>query len=906
MGLARYHARRNFQVTPEPRGRISDGKTKALSYVIQKHAARHLHYDFRLELDGVLLSWAVPKGPSLDPADKRLAMHVEDHPLEYGDFEGTIPARQYGGGTVMVWDRGTWVAAADPRAGYAKGHLKFDLAGKKLKGRWALVRTSGSKYGGKGEPWLLIKDADAFARRGLDARVVDTEPNSVVSERSMDEIAAAKDCEWNSNRSVAENLRAGAINGARPAARKSRAVPRKRTDSVGRVAGAQAARLPSKLAPMLATLGTRAPEGADWLHEAKYDGYRMLCRLQHGKTRMYSRSGKDWTEKFLPIAGEIARLKAREAWLDGEACVVDSDGRSSFQALQNALSGERARDPTYIVFDLIHLDGYDLRNVALVERKRLLQELIGTSHARLRYSPVVQGAGADVFKQTCPHGLEGMVSKKADSVYIPGLRSLSWLKVKCTRRQELVIGGFTDPQRGRVGFGALLLGVYESGRLVYSGKVGTGFDDKTLVTMRRALEKIEQRRPPFTNPPRGFDAKGAHWVKPALVAEVEFSEWSDAGALRNPSFLGLRTDKKAADVVREAPDGDGRSPVNKSAHRSAGKTRKAGITGATTDGVAGVKLSHPDKPLFPEVNLTKLALARYYESIAEWILPYIESRPLSLLRCPDGWNKECFYQKHADQSVHGSVERVTVAQRGEEATYFAASSLPALVGLVQWGVLELHPWGSRMPHPERPDRLIFDFDPADDVPWPSLVTGARLLRTLLGEIGLTGFLKTTGGKGLHVVVPIQATLTWEQAKGFTRSIAELMARTFPDRFTAALSKSRRKGRIFIDYLRNAEGATAIAAYSFRARSNAPVSTPIAWTELSREVRFDFFNVATIPSRLKRLRQDPWEEFHRIRQTVSKATFEHVGYSGARELPARRHRFKSPEAESKRSRVGGSA
>jgi bifunctional non-homologous end joining protein LigD len=577
----------------------------------------------------------------------------------------------------------------------------------------------------------------------------------------------------------------------------------------------------------------------------------------------------------------VSRLKAATAWLDGEVCAVDAKGRSDFQSLQNALAGGNAPNLIYFAFDLLYLDGYDLTRVSLALRKGLLKALLERSATRIRYSSEVRGSGAWVFQQACQMGLEGVVSKRADSTYDAGLRTRNWVKAKCSLRQEMVIGGFTDPQGSRSGFGALLLGVYQAGQLQYSGKVGTGFGDKTLATIRAKLDRLARQTPPFANPPRGFEAKGVHWVDPALVAEVQFTEWSDDGALRHPSFVGLREDKKASDVVREKPVAvkiAASSGAGSSATKSA-KLRKPVSNGSKSDMVAGVKLTHADKLFFPEAKLTKLALARYYEAVAGWIMPHVKDRPLSLFRCPDGWNNQCFYQKHADSSVHASVTRVEVPEGSGTATYFAASSLQALVGLVQWGVIELHPWGSRMPKPERPDRLIFDFDPAEDVSWSELVKAVHELQTLLTQLGLVGFLKTTGGKGLHVVVPIKATLTWEQAKGFTKAIADLFARTFPERFTATLSKAKRGGRIFIDYLRNAEGATAIAAYGIRARKNAPVSTPISWKELSTDVRMDFFNVKTVPLRLRKLREDPWKDFAAVRQTVTRSMLKQVGTPG---------------------------
>jgi len=920
MGLERYREKRNFRATPEPRGRVARGKAKELSFVIQKHAASHLHYDFRLELNGVLLSWAVPKGPSLDPNDKRLAMHVEDHPLEYGGFEGIIPPRQYGSGTVMVWDRGSWHPIGDPVAGYQKGHLKFELDGEKLKGGWDLIRTHSSKYGGKSgkQAWLLIKESDEYAKEGAAARIVDDEPDSVVSGRSLEEIARDKANEWHSNRSVAANVRGGALadvvsaksrKAAKPSAGKaSRSVSAGGANgknkaaqlSPASAAGAKKTRMPASLSPTLATLVDSAPTGDDWIHEVKFDGYRMVSRIDHGDVRIYSRNGKEWTAVLPSVVAALQRLDVDQAWLDGEIAVADAKGLTSFQQLQNALSDPRAKTISYFVFDLLYHNGYDLRGVALTERKQLLRALVGKSDAVLRYSIDVQGSGAEFFEQACKLKLEGAISKRANSVYREGVRTRDWLKVKCGRRQEMVIGGFTDPQGSRSGFGALLLGIHEGGKLRYAGKVGTGFDDKTLTKLRAILAKLEQKEAPFVNPPRGFEAKGAHWVKPQLVAEIAFTEWSNDGALRHPSFQGLREDKKATDVVREqaapvkASNGDAEpAPRERSASRAAparasstrapsarasgGKT--AAVSGASTDTVAGIKLSHPDKPLFPEAKLVKRDMALYYEAIADWILPHLADRPLALVRCPDGWSKQCFFQKHADKSVNAAVTRVQVPESDGTATYFAANSLPALVALVQWGVVELHPWGSRTPKLDRPDRLIFDFDPDDGIGWTQVVEAVGVLRALLDDLGLEGFLKTTGGKGLHVVVPIRPTLDWAQAKGFTKAVADLLVETFPDRFIATLSKAQRKGKIFIDYLRNAEGATAIAPYAVRARAKAPVSTPIGWKELDADVRFDHFNVRNVPERLRGLRQDPWASIGDVRQTVTRAMFKRVRYEG---------------------------
>jgi len=875
MALERYREKRDFKATPEPRGRVPRKKQQDLSFVIQKHAASHLHYDFRLELNGVLLSWAVPKGPSLDPADKRLAMHVEDHPLEYGGFEGTIPRKQYGGGTVLLWDRGTWIPKGDPAAGYRKGQLKFELRGDKLHGGWTLVRTHGSKYGGDGkQAWLLIKESDEFARRGIDARIVDDQPDSVVSGRTIDQVALDREHVWDSNRSVAANVKGGAL----PPRKTEKAKAASAVASPSEVAGARQAKLPATLSPELATLVDACPEGDDWLHEIKYDGYRMLCRVDRGKVRIYSRNGKEWTPALATIASVVQRLRLKSAWLDGEVTVMAPNGRTSFQQLQNALADPTIGTLTYFVFDVPFLDGYDLRGVVLKERKRLLRALIPEADAILRYGVEVQGSGEQFFAQACKLGFEGAVSKRVDSLYQTGTRTRDWIKVKCGQRQEMVIGGFTDPQGTRTGFGALLLGVYEAdGTLRYSGRVGTGFDDATLNSLRRVLDKLVAKTTPFANPPRGYAAKGVHWVRPTLVAEVAFTEWTHDGTLRHPSFQGLRKDKKASEVMRERAVKKTPS-AKKSAVAAARRPKRNGAapTASSNAVVAGIALSHPDKLLFPADKLTKRDVAQYYEKVGEWMVPHLRERPLSLVRCPDGWQGQCFYQKHADKSVNAAVNRIAVPEGNGTATYMSANSTEAVVALLQWGVIEVHPWGSRKPKLDRPDRLIFDFDPDDGVGWPELVSAVQVMRTLLDEMELTGFLKTTGGKGLHIVVPIRPTIEWDVAKSFTKAVADLLVATFPDRFTATLSKAQRKGKIFIDYLRNGLGATAVAPYSVRAREHAPVATPIAWEELTRDVRFAHFNVGNVPARVARLKKDPWAEFFEVSQSLTKAMMKRVG------------------------------
>jgi len=873
MTLEVYRKKRNFKTTPEPSGRVARQRSREPAFVIQKHAARQLHYDFRLELNGVLLSWAVPKGPSLDPADKRLAMHVEDHPLEYGEFEGVIPPRQYGSGTVLLWDRGHWSPQGDAEAGYREGKLKFVLFGAKLHGGWTLVRSHSSKYGGE-KSWLLIKENDAYARKGVDAHIVDTEPDSVVSGRNLEAIAADPDRVWHSGKSVAENVRGGRV-------RRKKVVV-----APAKVTGARKAPLPETLQAELALLVDAAPDGSGWLHEIKFDGYRMLCRVAERKCRIQSRTGKDWTGSFSAIADAMARLPVESAWIDGEIVVADAQGRTSFQALQNALSSESGARPFYYAFDLPYLNGYDLRGAALSDRKALLRKIVGDTPL-VRFSDHVEGNGPAFFAQACGMGLEGIISKRATSTY-QAVRGRGWQKIKCGMRQEFVIGGYTDPQGARSGFGALLLGVHDGKELIYCGKVGTGFDEATLASLAKALQKRGTDKTPFANPPTGAEARRAHWVKPDLVGEVTFTEWTRDGTLRHPSFEGLREDKPARAVVRERPAHlhaeDAPAPPG-THHRTPPATRAApratSRASGDPDSIAGVVISNGDKALYPEAGITKRELAGYYAAIGDLIVPHLRDRPLTLVRCPNGWDKPCFYQKHATGSLSEYIERIDIRDSGGVQPYMMANSVGAVVALLQMGVLELHPWGSRAPKLGYPDRLIFDFDPDESLGWDRLVDAVTVLRKLLETLDLRGFLKTTGGKGLHVVVPVEPTRTWDAAKAFCKAIAELLVRTFPDRFTSKLTKSTRTGRIFVDYLRNAEGATAVAPYSLRAKANAPVAMPIDWDQLDADVRFDHFNVRNVPAMLKRRKRDPWDELPRVRQTLSDAMLQQVGAKAAR-------------------------
>jgi bifunctional non-homologous end joining protein LigD len=869
MALERYRQMRNFRNTPEPRGKVLRSDPRELRFIVQKHRASHLHYDFRLELDGVLLSWAVPKGPSLDPKEKRLAMHTEDHPIEYGDFEGVIPPGQYGSGTVMLWDRGRWIPEDDdPRAAYRKGKLKFSLDGEKLHGSWALVRSWDK--GREDKRWLLLKHDDEFAQAGSGSALVDEEDRSVVSGRDLDEIAAANDAEWSGRKSVAQNLKAGALARA--------------TLDPSQLDGARKAKMPAMVGAQLCTLVKQVPPGAEWLHEIKYDGYRMLTRLEKGRAAIYSRNRKEWTEDLGPVARAVETLPVQQAWLDGEVVVLLPDGRSSFQALQLAI-GTQNQQLTYFVFDLLYLDGWDLRACPLVERKALLKKLLAGRKSVLRYGDHHEGDGERFFAAACAGRLEGIVCKQRDGEY-HSTRGSGWVKVKCSLRQELVIGGWTDPGGARTGFGALLLGAYdEAGKLGYVGKVGTGFDTKTLKDIHARLRKLERDTPAFANPPRGADARGAHWVEPTLVGEIEFTEWTREGTARHPSFKGLRLDKAAKDVHIERPADDPLpEPVGKSARWKKREVVAAPVAESPRPrsrahrGEERIELTNPDKVLYPEAGITKREIAEYYRAIGEWMLPHLEGRPLTLVRCPNGYGAKCFYQKHVKDGTPEILTRVQVPEGDGTGIYMAADSVEAIVALLQMGVLEIHPWGSRVPKLDRPDRIIFDFDPDEGLGWQEVVDAATTMGDALEKLGLASFLKTTGGKGLHVVVPIEPKLPWDVVKAFTKAVAESFAATWPDKFTAKLAKASRGQKIFIDYLRNAEGATAIAPYSVRAKKNAPVSMPIDWRELRNDVRFDFFNVRNAPTRLKKQKRDPWHDFLDTRQTLTKAMLRSVGVS----------------------------
>jgi bifunctional non-homologous end joining protein LigD len=835
--LATYRKKRDFAQTPEPQGASGRRAARALRFVVQKHAARRLHYDFRLELSGTLRSWAVPKGPSFDPGVKRLAVQVEDHPLDYADFEGVIPAGQYGGGTVLVWDTGTWTPIGkDPEGDLKAGALKFELQGKKLRGAWALVRMGG-KRGDKN--WLLLKEKDAAAKPGSGDAITAKRRKSVISGRDLAQIAKARDRVWQSNR---EEGKASAVD---PAA----------------IAGARRGALAKKPAPELASLVAAVPEGEGWLHEIKFDGYRMLARIAGGDVTLLSRNGLDWTDRFPQVVAALARLGLGAAVLDGEIVHLRPDGVSSFAALKDDLSRGDTSAAVYMLFDLIHLEGFDLSGAPLDARKRALAQLLaGTGNGVLRFSEHIEGRGEDFYGSACRMGLEGIISKRADAPYRSG-RSKAWLKVKCQTREELVVIGWTDPAGKRQGFGSLLLGYYDAeGALHFAGGVGTGFDEGALRALRRQLDRLAVKAPPSAAIARAAPRR-AHWVKPELVAELRFSEWTEDGRLRHPVFLALREDKTAREVVRDPRAGTA---------LPADPPRPAAAAPRSTAEIAGVRLSNADKVLYPEDGITKLDLARYYEAVAAYVLPELAGRPLTLLRGPEGYRGNSFFQKHATNAVPKTLRRIEIPEKEGTSIYLVADDLPALLSLVQMGVLEIHVWGAREPQLEKPDRVVFDFDPDTGLAWERVSEAALALRRRFEEIGLESFVKATGGKGLHVVLPLRPSLYWDGIKAFAKAMAQELAERHPTAFTTSLAKKARSGRIFIDYLRNQRGATAIAAYSTRARAHAPVAAPLSWEEVASGIRSDAFTVATMGERLRRQKRDPWHGIAEVKQSLPAA------------------------------------
>ena len=857
-----YNRMRDFAATPEPaakRSRKSAKTAHALQFCIQKHDASRLHYDFRLELDGALKSWAVPKGPSLDPKVKRLAVHVEDHPLDYATFEGNIPEGHYGAGDVIVWDRGVWIPQDDPQEAYEKGRLKFELQGEKLSGLWNLVRTH---MPGKQEQWFLIKHQDQAARPESEYDVVQAEPNSVLSDRTL------------------VPKRRGKAAAAKAVKQVEKAVQPKlaKRPSKTTLSGAVAGPLPETLKPELATLVERAPDG-EWLYEIKFDGYRVMARVENGEVRLLTRNGHDWTHKLPRQAEALAALGLESAWLDGEMVVANDQGVPDFQALQNAFEAGSSGKIAYYLFDMPYLNGMDLRKVPVQERRAALAAVLEPNESSLlRFSDAFEETPEALLNSACQMQMEGLIGKRVGSTYV-SRRSNDWIKLKCKNRQEFVVVGFSEPKGARSAFGALLLGLHDadSGQLRYAGKVGTGFNETTLKSIYQQLLPLETKKAAVVNPPTGYEAKGVHWLEPTLLAEVAFAEMTKDGSVRHAVFHGLRNDKPAKDVTQELA-----KPVKKNAAAKKTKTKdEPGATPAKTKGKAKapaldgkVRITHPERVIDARSGTTKLQLAEYYASVAEFILPELADRPVALVRAPDGIAGELFFQKNAERLAIPGITSLDKALTGQPVMII--NNAEALIGAVQMSTVELHTWNATSVDLDKPDRFVLDLDPDPALPWKSMVEATQLTLSVLDELGLKAFLKTSGGKGIHVVVPLTRKLGWDEVKGFSHAIVSHMAKLLPDRFSAVSGPKNRVGRIFIDYLRNGLGATTICAYAARTREGLPVSVPIFREEVAELKGANLWNVHNVHERLAEVGHEPWAGLKRTRQSITAEMRRRIG------------------------------
>ncbi|MDO9434479.1 DNA ligase D [Hydrogenophaga sp.] len=824
--LEHYRKKRNFKLTPEP-AEGGEASTGALRYVIQKHWASHLHYDLRLELDGAMKSWAVPKGPSLDPADKRMAVQVEDHPIAYNTFEGQIPPKQYGAGKVIVWDKGHWSPEGDAAKGYRDGKLKFELHGHKLQGRWTLVRMRGKgKEAEKAPPWLLIKEHDAHERAASEFNVVEAQPDSV---------ARLPDAE------------APAVKGKpKPTRTAPTAKPSKASKTAHKATPGRKAALPESFAPQLATLVDAPPtDTSDWQWELKFDGYRLLARVQRGAVRLFTRNGHDWTARMPELATALRALPLKSGWVDGEVLALDEHGVPNFQALQNAFDkASPAKGLAFYAFDLPYADGEDLRHVPLQERRARLLRLVGDgTDGLVRFSADFDAPPADLLTSACQIGFEGLIGKRKDAPYA-SRRNADWIKLKCQQRQEFIIGGFTDPQGSRTGIGSLLLGVQGdkagagNSALRYVGNVGSGFSEQTLKTLHAQLLALAASSAPFADAHQ--IAKKAHWVKPKLLAEVSFAGWTREGRLRHAVFHGLRTDKPAADIVVETPKR-----------------------------VATMNLSNPDRVIDAESGVTKLDLARYYDTVAPFMMEHLKARPVALVRAPDGVEGEQFFQKHLDKTEMKGVLLLDPALDEGHAPLIEVARPEGLLSASQMNVVEYHTWNARKDRIERPDRITFDLDPGEGVAWAQVQEAAQLVHAFLDELGLPAYLKTSGGKGLHVVVPIKRLHGWDEAKGFSQAVVQHLAAHIPARFVAKSGPRNRVGKIFVDYLRNGRGATTASAWSARARPGMGISVPVAWAELEQLKSGAHWTVRSVDERLRK-GNAPWAGYEKAAVSLSTA------------------------------------
>jgi len=854
--LSSYKAKRDFSLTREPRGHTEVASSNRRRFVIQKHDARRLHYDLRLELDGVFKSWAVTRGPSLDPRQKRLAVEVEDHPLDYGDFEGTIPKGQYGGGTVMLWDRGYWEPEGkqSPEQALAKGDFKFRLEGHRLQGSFVLVRMANDREQSTRTNWLLIKHHDEFAVETDGEAFLDDNDTSVASGRTMEAIAAGKGREPKPFILNAGQVKADAVwdSGAGHSAEEQKAQARGKKKPITTTA----AELPDFIAPQLCASLNRPPSAVGWIHEIKFDGYRIQMRVIDGEVTLKTRTGLDWTARFPAIARAACKLP--DAIIDGEICALDENGAPDFSALQAALSEGDTDELVFFAFDLLFEADEDLRPLSLTNRKVQLQQLLleGGDNARVRFVEHFETGGEAVLRSACRLSLEGIVSKRGDAPYVSG-RTRTWTKAKCRAGHEVVIGGYVTTE-GR--FRSLLVGVHRGDNFAYVGRVGTGYGMAKVKGLLPKLQAVETATSPFNGVGAPKKTAGVLWLKPVLVAEIEFAGWTSDGLVRQAAFKALREDKPAAEVEVEKPA----PPANAEVVRPAAPTSsKPSRRGDKVD-VMGVLISNPDKSLWPDANdshpVTKEDLARYYEAVGPWLIKHIVGRPCSIIRAPDGIAGDQFFQRHAMPGTSNLLELVTVF--GDKKPYLQIDRVEGLAAVAQVGALELHPWNCEPYRPESPGRLVFDLDPGPDVPFSTVVEAARKMRDRLNDLGLTSFCKTTGGKGLHVVAPVAVArrnkISWAEAKGFAHDVCQKMARENPDLYLIKMNKNLRNGRIFLDYLRNDRMATAVAPLSPRARPGAPVSMPLTWTEVKADLDPKRFTIRTVPGLLAK--STAWQDY----------------------------------------------
>ena len=805
VGLNEYNQRRNFEKTFEPEGRTETSE-ESLRFVVQHHLAGRDHYDLRLEWNGVLLSWAVPKGPSYNTKDKRLAVQVEDHPLEYRNFEGTIPKGEYGGGVVMLWDEGYWEPYMNVDEGLSEGMLKFSLKGSRLRGRWALIRLKG-KAGETKDNWLLLKEKDEYVK---DDEGMSEFTTSIRTGRTMAEI------EKGHEEKIIKNPF-------------------------------------SKADVQLAKLANTVPEGDEWLYEMKYDGYRILAFVEGNSVRLITRNGNDITKRFFKIASSLIDLaKGRAMVLDGEIVVTDDSGKTDFQALQNYLKAQKPQTLTYIIFDLLAIDGEDIRGHSLMDRKEKLESLMQDAPNNLYYSRYVKGYGKESFAAACEAGMEGIVGKKPDSIY-SGNRNDDWIKLKCDKRQEFVIGGYSLSDKRTSGVSSLLLGVYDGEELIYAGRAGTGISENDMIVLESYFQGLKRLESPFKQEPKTKSNEKITWLEPKLAAEIKFAEWTKENLLRQASYKGLRADKDPKDIKREKAE-----ETQPQFNERQEKPMEKGFT------IEGVKISSPDKIIYNELDITKEDVVRYYSKVAERMLPYVRNRILSIVRCPKGVSQACFYKKHPGPGSKGIITMHIPTDNNETVEYFYIENATGLISEAQMGTLEFHTWGSSVEQLEKPDIMVFDLDPDEGMKIDRVRQGVEDIKSILDELNLNSYLKLSGGKGYHVVVPLKPTAYWDKFHDFAKQTAEVMENKWPDRYTSNVRKAKRKGKIFIDWIRNARGATSIAPYSLRARKGAKVSMPIFWDELYT-VAPDGINLEDALIRIEG--KDPWEDFFQNTQML---------------------------------------